>query len=170
MKLSASRRRHRGRDELKMSSTPTHSPRERIAARLGDLTGTGSFSVRRTAPTDDLHFEVRGVGPVQLPLSAAQARRLCEVARPARYRRRELTLLNPEVRNTYEIPRRPGSDRQRRWNCTLRPMLDRLGTDLGLAAGARLYAELDSMMVYGPGQFFVSHQDWRRPTTWSPHL
>jgi len=70
-----------------------NSPRERIAARLGDLTGTGSFSVRRTAPTDDLHLEVRGVGPVQLPLSAAQARRLCEVARPARYGRGELTLL-----------------------------------------------------------------------------
>ncbi len=142
-----------------MSSTPTHSPRERIAARLGDLTGTGSFSVRRTAPTDDLHFEVRGVGPVQLPLSAAQARRLCEVARPARYGRGELTLLNPEVRNTYEIPRSRVRIDKRRWNRTLRPMLDRLGTDLGLAAGARLDAELHSMLVYGPGQFFVSHQD-----------
>ena len=96
---------------------------------------------------------------MQLPLSAAQARRLCEVARPARYGRGELTLLNPEVRNTYEIPRSRVRIDKRRWNFTLRPMLDRLGTDLGLAPGARLDAELHSMLVYAPGQFFVSHQD-----------
>ena len=142
-----------------MSSTSTRAPRERIAARLGDITGTGSFSARRTAPTDDLCLEVRGVGPVQLPLSAAQARRLCEVARPARYGHGELTLLNREVRNTCEIPRSRVRIDKRRWNRTLRPMLDRLGADLGLAAGARLDAELHSMLVYAPGQFFVPHQD-----------
>lgn len=68
-----------------MRTTAKPSPRKRLAARLGDVTGTGSFSARRTAPTDDLHLEVRGVGPVRLPVSPAQARQLCRVARPARY-------------------------------------------------------------------------------------
>jgi hypothetical protein len=80
-----------------MSST---SRRERIAALLGDVTGTRPYSARRTAPTDDLHLEVRGIGPVRLPVSAAQARRLCKVARPARYGHGELTLLDREVRDT----------------------------------------------------------------------
>jgi hypothetical protein len=146
-------------DSSRMSSTSTRSPRERIAARLGDITGTGSFSARCTAPTDDLHLDVRGVGPLELPLSSAQARRLCEVARPARYGHGELTLLNREVRDTWEIPRSWVRIDKRRWNRTLRPMLESLGADLGLAAGARLDAELHSMLVYAPGQFFVPHQD-----------
>jgi 2OG-Fe(II) oxygenase superfamily len=139
-----------------MSST---SPRERIAALLGDVTGTRPFSARRTATTDDLHLEVRGIGPVRLPVSTAQARRLCKVARPARYGHGELTLLDREVRDTWEIPRSRVRIDKRRWNRTLRPMLDALGADLGLAEGARLDAELHSMLVYAPGQFFVPHQD-----------
>ena len=151
-----------------MSSTSTESPRECIAARLRDITGTGSFSARRTAPTDDLRLEVRGVGPVELPLSAAQARRLCEVARPARYGQGELTLLNRQVRNTWEIPRSRVRIDKRRWNRTLRPLLERLGADLGLSATARLDAELHSVLVYGPGQFSFRTRTRRRPTTCSP--
>lgn len=142
-----------------MSTASARSPRERIATRLGDVTGTGSFSARHTAPTDDLHLEVRGVGPVRLPVSAAQARQLCAVARPARYGHGELTLMNREVRDTWEIPRSRVRIDKRRWNRTLRPILDRLGADLGLAAGARLDADLHSMLVYARGQFFVPHQD-----------
>jgi hypothetical protein len=39
------------------------------------------------------------------------------------------------------------------------PVLDRLGDDLGLSSGRTLRAELHSMLVYAPGQFFVEHQD-----------
>jgi 2OG-Fe(II) oxygenase superfamily len=146
-------------DSARMSITSTRSPRERIAALLGDVTGAGSFSARRTAPTDDLHLEVRGVGPVRLPVSPAQARQLCKVARPAHYGHGERTLLNREVRDTWEIPRSRIRIDKRRWNRTLRPILERLGADLGLVDGARLEAELHSMLVYAPGQFFVPHQD-----------
>ena len=38
-------------------------------------------------------------------------------------------------------------------------MLTRLGTDLGLPAGCELTADLHSMLVYAPGQFFAPHQD-----------
>jgi hypothetical protein len=48
---------------------------------------------------------------------------------------------------------------KRRWNKTLLPMLDRLREDLGLPSGCVLKAELHSMLVYAPGQFFVPHQD-----------
>jgi predicted 2-oxoglutarate/Fe(II)-dependent dioxygenase YbiX len=142
-----------------MGIASTRSPRERIAAELGDVTGTGSFSARRSAPTDDLSLEVRGVGPVRLPVSAAQARQLRKVARLARYGHGEQTLMNREVRDTWEIPRSRVRIDKRRWNRTLRPMLDKLGVDLALAAGTRLTAELHSMLLYAPGQFFVPHQD-----------
>jgi hypothetical protein len=38
-------------------------------------------------------------------------------------------------------------------------MLDRIQRDLGLADGSRLRAELHNLLVYGPGQFFLTHQD-----------
>jgi predicted 2-oxoglutarate/Fe(II)-dependent dioxygenase YbiX len=48
---------------------------------------------------------------------------------------------------------------RRRWNRTLLPVLEELRADLGLADGCRLKAELHSFLIYGPGQFFLPHQD-----------
>ncbi len=136
----------------------TKSALDRVADLLGGVTGQEAFSATRTAPAGDLHLEVRGVGPVEVPVSEAQARRLCEIARPARYGRGELTLLDRAVRDTWEIPKSRVKIDKRRFDQTLVPVVDRLGQDLGLPAG-RLRAELHSVLVYAPGQFFVQHQD-----------
>ena len=132
---------------------------ERLAAALGQVTAPGSFSAQWTAPADDLHIEVRGLGRLDLPVPPAQARQLCELGRPARYGRGERTLVDPSVRDTWEIPTSRVKIDKRRWNKTLQPTLERLHGDLGLAPGRRLDAQLHSMLVYEPGQFFVAHQD-----------
>jgi hypothetical protein len=136
----------------------TSTARERIASLLEGI-GTGSFASRRTAPADDLVLAVTGVGPLHFPIQRAQAQNLLRKARPARYGRREQTLLDPRVRDTGEIPAGRVKIDRRRWNRTLRPMLDALGSDLGLAPGQRFGAELHSLLIYGPGQFFKQHQD-----------
>src|SRR5438093_12810091 len=133
--------------------------RDDLAALLAGAASPVAFSASRSAPTSDLQLEVRGVGPIKLPVSQAQARQLCQVARPARYGRGELTILDRGVRDTWEIPKSRVKIDARRWNKTLRPALDRLGRDLGLPAGGELRAELHSMLVYARGQFFVQHQD-----------
>ena len=133
--------------------------RERLAAVLGEAKTPGSFSARRTSPVDDLHLEVRGLGPLVLPVAGGQARQLCRLGRPAQYGRGEHTLLDPSVRHTWEIPKSRVKLDKRRWNKTLLPVLDRLRRDLGLPSGCELRAELHSMLVYAPGQFFVPHQD-----------
>lgn len=130
-----------------------------LGALLGDVAAPGAFSARRTAPVDDLELDVRGVGRVVLPVSAEQANQLCRVGRPATYGLGDKTLLDTQVRNTWEIPLSRVKINQRRWAKTLVPALDRLRADLGLPPGCRLKAELHSMLVYGAGQFFVSHQD-----------
>ncbi len=137
----------------------TEAARDRIATLLSETLDQGRFSAARTVPPDNLHLEVRGVGALRLPLSQAQARRLHALGRPARYGRGELTLLDPAVRDTAEIARSRVRIDKRRWNATLLPILDRLREDLGLADGCPLSAELHSMLVYGPGQFFLPHQD-----------
>lgn len=118
----------------------------------------GSFAVRRTGPAENLVIEVDGVGAIGLPVPPAQARQLCEVARPARYGRREQTVLDPNVRNTWQVPlERVTIDE--RWRETLLPVLDTVRAELGLAPACELSAELHSMLVYEPGQFFRRHQD-----------
>lgn len=98
-------------------------------------------------------------GPIRLPVTPAQARRLCEVARPARYGLREQTLMDANVRDTWEVPRDGVRVDERRWRETLLPMLDMLRAELGLAPDCELSAEPHSMLVYEPGQFFQRHQD-----------
>lgn len=99
------------------------------------------------------------MGPLVLPVSTAQAKQLCGVGRPARYGRGEDTLQDSRVRDTWEIPKSRVKIDQRQWNKTLLPVLDDVRTDLGLPAGSRLKAELHSMLVYEPGQFFAPHKD-----------
>lgn len=137
----------------------TTTARERIAGLLGCATTEGAFSAARSAPPDDLHLEVRGLGRLAVPVQDDQASQLCRLARPARYGRGEQTLLDRKVRDTWEIPRTRVRMDKRRWNATLQPALDGLRSDLGLPEGCELRAELHSMLIYAPGQFFVQHQD-----------
>jgi len=135
------------------------SAREQVATLLGDVTAAGSFSARRTAPADTLPIEVKGLGRLRFPVSAAQARQLSGVARPARYGKGTRTLLDRRVRDTWQIPLSRVKIDKRRWNQTLQPVLEDLRADLGLPTDSRLTAELQSMLVYTAGQFFVPHQD-----------
>ena len=135
---------------------------DRIGTLLAGLGGPTAFASKRTALTEDLHLEVKGVGPVRLPVSRAQAERLCSVARPAHYGQGERTLLDRGIRDTWEVPKSRVKVDERRWNRTLRPMLERVRADLGLPDSHRLRAELHSMLVYGPGQFFRTHKDSER--------
>ncbi len=135
------------------------SARQDVADLLRDVRGGGSFSTRRTALTDSLSIEVRDVGVLSFPVTAAQAKALRLVARPARYGNGEETLLDRQVRDTWEVPRSRVTIDNRRWASTLRPMLDQVRDDLGLPATCSLTAELHSMLVYEPDQFFAAHQD-----------
>ncbi len=130
-----------------------------IGQLLANVGPAGAFAARRTARADDLKLEIKGVGPLRFPLSAAQARKLRAIARPARYGHKERTLLDKNVRHTWEIPKSRVKIDQRRWNQTLHPTLQELQAELGLPEHCKLKAELHSMLLYEPGQFFQAHQD-----------
>ena len=132
---------------------------ERIGKLLAGARGPGKFAARRSVGTDDLRLEVKGLGALRLPVSRAQARRLCKIARPARYGLRDETILDPRVRNTWEIPKSRVKIDRRRWNRSLLPVLEQLRRDLGFPDGCTLKAELHNLLVYAPGQFFLPHQD-----------
>ncbi|MGH9164008.1 MAG: 2OG-Fe(II) oxygenase [Acidimicrobiales bacterium] len=138
-----------------MSSNPNND----LSALLRTLRSGGTFATRLTAPIHDLAIEVSGVGDLGLPVTSAQAKQLRLVARPAKYGHGERTILDRRVRDTWEVPRSRVRLDKRRWNRTLRPMLDAIRDDLGLPSESSLNAQLHSMLLYEPGQFFAAHQD-----------
>ena len=78
--------------------------RDRLARTLrGDA--QAAFSVELTAKMDDLSLKVEGFGHVRFPVTPAKARKPLGLGQPARFGRGEETLTDPEVRDTWEIPR-----------------------------------------------------------------
>ena len=139
---------------------PPRPARERFTDLLADEDVTaGTFSARRTARPAGLSLDVRGVGPIRLPVTIRQAKELVLVSRPAKFGKGEQTLVDAAVRDTWEVPRSRVTFDKRQWNATLRPILDKLRADLGLPDGCELATEFHAMLVYAPGQFFAPHQD-----------
>jgi hypothetical protein len=130
--------------------------RDRLARTLrGDV--KSAFSVELTAKADDLSLEVEGFGPVKFPVTPARARKLLGLGRPARFGRGEETLTDPDVRDTWEVPKHLV---RATWNdATEKVILATVKEEPGLPNAAELTAELHSFLVYEPDQFFLAHQD-----------
>ena len=135
---------------------------EEIRGLLAPMGTVGSFATHRAIPAENLMLEVEDFGPIRLPITATTARKLCQIARPARYGLKDETRLDRRIRDTWEIP---GGwiilDRQR-WRDQLATELERIRNDLGLPPGCHLTARLQNLLIYAPGQFFVRHQDSER--------
>jgi predicted 2-oxoglutarate/Fe(II)-dependent dioxygenase YbiX len=130
--------------------------RDRLARTLrGDM--QAAFSVELTAGLDDLSLEVEGFGPVKFPVTPAKARKLLGLGQPAQFGRGEETLTDPDVRDTWEIPKHLV---RAEWDSTaLKDVLATVKEELGLPHAAELTADLHSLLVYEPNQHFLAHQD-----------
>ena len=110
-------------------------------------------------PSDAITLHVHDVGPLTLPVRAAQAKKLIAVARPAKFGRGEETLSDTTIRDTWELTPDQVALGGTNWDSHLRAALAHVRYELGLPAEAELRAELNSMLIYGKGQFFLPHQD-----------
>ncbi len=130
--------------------------RDRLARTLAGEVKSASC-VELTAALDDLSLHVEGIGRVRFPLTPAKARKLIEFGHPARFGRGAETLTDPDVRDTWEIPKGLVSAV---WNdASLTDILATVKDELGLPHRAELTADLHSLLVYEPDQFFLAHQD-----------
>jgi hypothetical protein len=130
--------------------------RDRLAKTLRGEAQT-TFSVELKARLDDLSLEVEGFGPVRFPVTPAKARKLLGLGQPARFGRGEETLTDQGVRDTWEIPRHLV---RAEWDAAaLKDILGAVRGELGLPPAAELTADLHSLLVYEPNQFFLAHQD-----------
>lgn len=130
--------------------------RDRLADLLGGAAPPAASSVQVKARADALRLEVDGIGRLGFPVPAEHARELCRIGQPARFGRGEKTLTDPNVRDTWEIPKNLV---RVEWDGDLGTVLDAVRDGLGIPPGCELTADLHSMLVYEEGQFFVAHQD-----------
>jgi predicted 2-oxoglutarate/Fe(II)-dependent dioxygenase YbiX len=132
--------------------------RERLAELLAAQDEVSSSVQLRAKAPADLHLEVEGIGPITLPVTAAQAQALRRLGRRAPFGRGEETLTDPGVRDTWEIPKELV---RAEWagGQGLSRELDAVRDELGLPRRCRLTAELHSLLLYEKGQFFLPHQD-----------
>ena len=90
-------------------------------------------------------------------MTPAKARKLASFGQPARFGRGEQTLTDPDVRDTWEIPKHLV---HAEWTgAALQDILATVKEELGLPNAAELTADLHSLLVYEPNQFFLVHQD-----------
>ncbi|MEO3805684.1 2OG-Fe(II) oxygenase [Nonomuraea sp. B1E8] len=130
--------------------------RERLAELLDVSAEPAASSVFRKLPKTELSVAVDGVGPLRFPVSDEQAVQLRGLGRRARFGRGERTLTDPEVRDTWEIPKELV---RIEWTEAFTTVLDGMRAELGLPPHCELTPELHSMLLYETGQFFVAHQD-----------
>ncbi|MFW8565157.1 2OG-Fe(II) oxygenase [Orrella sp. 11846] len=102
---------------------------------------------------------VNGLGPIELPITPHTAHRLCAIAQPAKYGLGEDTVLDLNVRDTWEISASEVSFTNQKWHQVLTKALQKIHTDLCMPDHGKLRAELDKLLIYGPNQFFLPHQD-----------
>ncbi|WP_066945627.1 2OG-Fe(II) oxygenase [Microtetraspora fusca] len=133
--------------------------RERLAELLGEPGELGeqpAWSVYQKLFMTDLSVTVDGVGPLHFPVSEEQSARLRGLGRRARFGRGEQTLTDPEIRDTWEIPKELVHIE---WAARFGAVLEVMRDELGLPSDCELTADLHSMLLYETGQFFATHQD-----------
>ena len=129
---------------------------EQVLARMG---APGRFAAHRLVPAEGLSLSVKGVGAVELPITAEAAQDLCAVAKKAPFGRGRATLVDEAVRDTWQIDGSRVRLVERGWSTSLAAVVEKFREALGLPARTALVAELDKMLVYTRGQFFLPHQD-----------
>lgn len=130
--------------------------RERLVELLGERAESPASSVYRKLFMTDLSVTVDGVGPLRFPVPEEEATRLRGLGHRAQFGRGEETLTDPEVRDTWEIPK----DLVRiEWTEALEAVLELMRDELGLPQHCELTPDFHSMLLYETGQFFVPHQD-----------
>jgi predicted 2-oxoglutarate/Fe(II)-dependent dioxygenase YbiX len=104
-------------------------------------------------PTIDVH----GVGRISFPILPIQAERLVAIAEAAPYGRGEQTVVNREVRRTWQVNSAKVRFGGRHWDKTLAGLV----ADIALALGVDepVAADFYKLLVYDAGSFFVDHRD-----------
>ncbi len=102
-------------------------------------------------------IDVDGVGRIAFPILPVQAERLAAIAEAAPYGRGEETVVDREIRSTWQIDSTKVRIGGRHWDKTLAGLVADIA--LGLGVSEPVAADFYKLLVYDTGSFFVDHRD-----------
>jgi predicted 2-oxoglutarate/Fe(II)-dependent dioxygenase YbiX len=102
-------------------------------------------------------IDVDGVGRIAFPILPVQAERLVAIAEAAPYGRHEETVVDREVRRTWQVDSAKVRIGGRHWEKTLAGLVADIA--LGLGVSEPVAADFYKLLVYDTGSFFVDHRD-----------
>lgn len=117
----------------------------------GDYYASGSTEI---SPPN---LEVEGVGLISLPFQQAQLEQLIARAERAPFGRGEHTVIDTDVRRTWQIGAEHLHFGGRNWPATLARIVASASAGLGVADPVS--AQLYKLLIYDAGSFFVEHRD-----------
>jgi hypothetical protein len=140
-----------------MSKTAKSSTIPWLAKAIRQATKSARFCVTGGLGATDPGIELAGVGPVSVPLRRGMKRSLIHLCRIAPYGKGTETLVDTNVRNTFELD--PTKFRlSDAWNAAVASATSTIAQQLGLPT-EQLEAKLYKLLVYERGGFFLPHRD-----------
>src|SRR5579871_849087 len=124
---------------------------------LGSIERAGEFCIGGQRQIFMPAVDVDGVGRLAFPVLPVQVEQLIASAEAAPYGRGEATLVDRDVRRTWQID--PGKVRigGRQWDETLAGLVSHVAQGLGVSEPVS--ADFYKLLVYDAGSFFVGHRD-----------
>lgn len=129
-----------------------------LESLLATVTHPGDFFVDGALEIPMPRLVVEGVGPLSFPIPLPQIETLLQHATPAPYGRGPETLVDPAVRNVWQIPPHAVNLSGKSWPTTFHQILSQVAAGLGCPP-ASVSAELYKLLIYPPGGFFLAHRD-----------
>jgi hypothetical protein len=102
-------------------------------------------------------IDVDGLGRLAFPVPPAQAERLVAIAEVAPFGRGEETVIDREIRRTWQVDSTKVRIGGRHWDKTLAGLVADVA--LGLGVNEPVAADFYKLLVYDAGSFFIEHRD-----------
>jgi hypothetical protein len=102
-------------------------------------------------------IDVDGVGRMAFPILPIQGEQLVAIAKAAPFGRGEATVVDREVRRTWQVDADKVRIGGRHWDKTLAGLVADVARELGVSEPVE--ADFYKLLVYDTGSFFVDHRD-----------
>ncbi|GKT50749.1 uncharacterized protein ColSpa_10930 [Colletotrichum spaethianum] len=117
----------------------------------------GTFASFHGLKHVDPELSVHDVGPIILPLQEPQIRKMIDKAVQAPFGKGSETIVDPTVRDTWELDPSHFELRSPRWEADLQKICAIVARDMGIKSP--INAELYKLLVYEKGAMFKAHTD-----------
>ncbi len=145
-------------DETSESNPEIRENIARLESILKSIDRPGNFCTGGRLITPLPSLDVDGVGPISFPILDGQAKALMARALRSQFGKGRKSVIDPEIRDSWEIDPEHWTIFGKSWDETLSRILKEVGDGLGHPVG-HLKAVPYKLLIYPPGGFFLPHQD-----------